>query len=316
MSKSPTNGFIPDGNQLARTVVAPEKLALLKKSLSKNITRNPYQNKTRYTNNNTSHSNVESREVRVPQVKKNGKVIQKASIVKNLPSLKTSISISKPVPPMQKNPYSSYSNNQKKIKAEPIKFELPPINMKKEKPLEDGFDHIISIGDTYNNALHIEESGLSNQTYAFDMISNLTLDKAHALIHPKLHANTLLLGYNVNTQKTRLHNLEIPHLANEKDKNILKKLKQYYELKLNELQTILLSGKRVLFVHRATKTEFKHKHYVYEFINQISERYPGLDFHLLTCNYTNTTNTKHTNVFVSTTEKFIEYLKENVRVSI
>lgn len=313
MPKSPktNNGFIPSGNQLARTIVAPEKLSQLSQQ---RVSDNPYQNYPR--------------DVRVPQVKQNGKVVQKASVIKRLPPVKSSTPISKPIkptpPPKPKTrtkptnlkpiPYSHYKKPEKPKQA-PIKFELPPINMKKEKPLEEGFDHIISLGETYSNAIHIEEAGLTNQTYVFDMVSNLTLNKAPALIHPKLHAHTLFMEYNVKTQKTRLHNLEIPHLANEEEKNITKKLKQYYEMKLNELQAILLSGKRVLFVHRAIDTDFKHKHYVHEFINQITERYPGLDFHILTCNYTNTTNTRHTNVFVKTTREFIQYLKDNIRVT-
>lgn len=275
MPKSP-NGFIPNGNQLSRTIVAPQ------------------------------------RQIRLPQISQNGKIVQKASIKQNLPPI-TPTPAKKPIP--KSNSITTHSK-PKKSKQAPIKFELPPINMKKEKPLEEGFDHVISLGESYNNALQIEEAGLSNKTYVFDMISNLTLNKAPSLIHSKLNTHTLLMDYNIKTQKTRLHNLEIPHLTNEDDRNILKKLKKYYDMKLKELQAILLSGKRILFVHRATNSELKHKHYVHEFINQITQRYPSLDFHLLTCNFTNTTNTKHTNKFVKSTEEYIKYLRDNIRIAI
>ena len=197
---------------------------------------------------------------------------------------------------------------------------LPFIKKKKKsheihvrKTTKVSYDHIISIGDAYNNSFQLEDANINrNIIYVFDMISNLTLMKATSMIHPKLNTFALFREYDIKTQTTRLHNLYIPHMRSENDNEIILRLKKYYDMKLKELNNIMYSGKKILFVHRFTKPGFKHKHYVHNFINKISNRYPKTDFHLLTCNYTRTTNIKHTNITMNTTNDYIDYLKKNI----
>ena len=241
---------------------------------------------------------------KLPQIIKKGKTIQEEKVIKEI-SKTESLKL-----PSIKNPF----------------FEL-----KKEKKSKiKEFDYIISIGQDLLNSEIINKAGLSNRKmYLFDMISNLTLRKAVAMIHPKLNSTILFNGYNIKTQMTRLHNVKIFNLKSENntDEEIMNILKEYYDKKLKEMHTLMFSGKKILFVFHGHKNV--HKYHIHEFINTLTKRYPMSNFHLLTCNCTNTTNTRHTNIEIKdeiegnekefnmsqkATDEYIDYLKKHYKL--
>lgn len=218
--------------------------------------------------------------IKMPIIVENGDIIQKEGIVRNeLPSR--------------------------------LNVEIPNLSVKKKKKKKHIiFDHIIPIGGDLNTSLMIEEAGIcGKEPYLFDMISNLDLNKVVAMIHKNLNSCFLFNGYNIETEKTRIHQLKIPHMSDPtlNKKLIINNLTKYYDIKLKEMCSIMESNKKILFVYNHVKGSI-YTFYVYQFINKLTSRFPGSKIYLLTCGYSKTTNTKHINF--KTKKKCIEYLQK------